>query len=373
MIIDGNLHSHTLKAPRKLLYCALSRHDIRGAQEIFGEMSDVAKNDPMTRFLMYKIAVRGGEAELAAECLEKVYESSPKEPNLLYACVLDAQQAGDKDLAVAAMQLVLERHQQSHATSIHLPALLRCTIRLTKSQLEAKSNPKLDSDSNIIVDRLCKLFEGCRLSFHLQTMLQQVNRVLAAGYAQRSQVSATSGEKIFDTAELSWFSKNAYNLALKFSAEWEPLNILRLLQSCLKFIELYPKDISQELADDLSLRRIFCHFLATILLVALARTEDNIEAQLQHYLMVRQHVDGYDAGLQEKLNRLEDGPAKDLINKLSILLAYDFEAAIRLKAWDDLTGIILKAGACKKMKVYEIMADCILCCDAPTHGTPQFL
>jgi hypothetical protein len=133
---------------------------------VFCAMSEVAKSEPMTQFLMYKIAVRSRETELAAECLEKVYESSSKEPNLLYACVLDAQQAGDKDLAIAAMQLVLEKHQQSTPTTIHLPALLRCTIRLTKSQLEAKNNPTLDSDTSLIVDRLCKLFEGCRSPFH---------------------------------------------------------------------------------------------------------------------------------------------------------------------------------------------------------------
>jgi hypothetical protein len=333
-------------------------------------MPEAAKNDPMTRFLMYKIAVRCGDPDLAAECLGKVYESSSKEPNLLYACVLDAQQAGDKDLAIAALQLVLEKHQQNTPTTIHLPALLRCTIRLTKSQLDAKGNPRLDSDSDPVVDRLCKLFEGCRSLLHPLFKLPRTDKEPAAGHAQRSQVAATSGGKIFDTTELDWFSKNAYNLALKFSAEWGPLSILRLLQSCIKFIELYPKDINQELADDLSLRRIFCHFLATVLLISLARTEDGVEKQLQYYLMIRHHVGSYDASLQEKLEKLEDGPAEDLRNKLSILLAYDFEAAIRLKAWDDLTGIILKADTCKSMKVYELMADCILCCgDAPTHGT----
>jgi hypothetical protein len=186
------------------------------------------------------------------------------------------------------------------------------------------------------------------------------------------QGEETSEGKMFDSTELNWFSKNAYNLALKFSAEWDPLNILRLLQSCIKFIELYPSDISQQLADDLSLRLIFCHFLATVLLISLARMEDNVEAQLQYYLMIRQHVRSYDTNLQEKLDKLEDGPAEDLLNKLSILLAYDFEAAARLKAWDDLTGVILKAEACKSMKVYELMADCILCCGAPIHGTPFF-
>jgi hypothetical protein len=131
---------------------------------------------------------------------------------------------------------------------------------------------------------------------------------------------------------------------------------------------MYPNDIDQQTSDDLSLRQMFCHFLATVLLIALARAEDNIEVQLQDYLIIRKHVDSFDTGLQEKLEKLEEGPAEDLIKKLSILLAYDFEAAVHLQKWEELLGIILKADICKSMKVYELMADCILCCKASAHG-----
>lgn len=175
-------------------------------------------------------------------------------------------------------------------------------------------------------------------------------------------------ERLFNVAELDWFSKNAYNLALKHAADWEARKVLRMLQSCIIFIGLYPKDIGQEASDDLSLRLIFCHFLATVLLISLARAEDNIEVQLQDYLIIRKHVDSFDAGVQEKLEKLEGGPAEDLVKKLSILLAYDFEAAVRLKKWEDLPGIILRANICKCVKVFELMADCILCCEAPTNG-----
>jgi hypothetical protein len=175
-------------------------------------------------------------------------------------------------------------------------------------------------------------------------------------------------EKLFNVTELDWFSKNAYNLALKHAADWEARKVLRMLQSCIKFIGLYPKDIDQQVSDDLSLRLIFCHFLATVLLISLARAEDNIEVQLQDYLVIRKHVNSFGTGLQEKLENLEKGPAEDLVKKLSILLAYDFEAAVRLKRWEDLPEIILKADICNSMKVFELMADCLLCCEAPTSG-----
>ena len=108
---------------------------------------------------MYKIAVRAGEAQLAAKCLEVVHNASSEDSNLLYACVLDAQEVGDKDLAVAALQLVLEKYQYNAPSTIHLPALLRCIIRLIISQLESKTVSASGSEVDDIIDRLCKLFE----------------------------------------------------------------------------------------------------------------------------------------------------------------------------------------------------------------------
>lgn len=172
--------------------------------------------------------------------------------------------------------------------------------------------------------------------------------------------------------ELDWFSKNAYNLALKFSIIWEPREVLRMLQVCIKFISLYPEGMSEHNTDDLSLRRMFCDYLAATLLIILARAEDNIEKQLQDYLVVRKHVESFDNGLQLILEKMEEGPTKDLLRKLEVLLAYDFEAACLLKSWSELGQIIIKAEICKSMRAYELMADCILSVNAPTKGSYTF-
>jgi hypothetical protein len=112
--------------------------------------------------------------------------------------------------------------------------------------------------------------------------------------------------------------------------------------------------------NDITLRDIFCDFLAVILLLSFARAEDNIETQLQHYLQVRKYVEHFDTNLQSILDILEEGPQQDLLKKLATLLVFDFEAAIRLKAWDDLTEVILKADSCKSLRVYEQMCDMLL-------------
>jgi tetratricopeptide (TPR) repeat protein len=339
------------KIARKLLMCALAKLDMNEAQDIYNKLSDAARREPKTQFFMYKIAVRVDDVDLAASCLESVYNASSTDPSMLYACVLDAQQAGSKEMAVRALQLILKKYQYNAPPELRIPALLRCTIRLISDQLNSKAAAMSDQEFVDITEKLCGLFEA------------------AVHHAQQSVATKTITQHSFDTKELDWFSKNAYNLGLKHATEWEPRKVLRLLQSCIALIGLYPDDIDQQVLDDLSLRQMFCDFLGTVMLIALARGEDNIELQLQDYLQVRKHVRSFDNTLQSKLEKLEQGPAEDLLKKLSIMLAYDFEAAVRLKGWDDLGEIVRRAAICRSTKVYELMADCLLCYnEAPTHG-----
>lgn len=176
----------------------------------------------------------------------------------------------------------------------------------------------------------------------------------------RKKEDKHDGDKLWTMQELDWFSKNAYNLALKYSAKWPPEQVLQIIQSCIKFAGIYPKDIDNVTSNDVTHRHIFCDFLAVTFLVSLARAEDNIEAQLQDYLELRKHVDSFDTRLQSIIDVLEEGPQQDLLKKLAALLVFDFEAAIRLKAWDDLTEVILKADCCKSMDIYEKMSDMLL-------------
>jgi hypothetical protein len=108
---------------------------------------------------MFKIAIRSNELELASECLKKVYETSTNDSTMLYACVLDAQQVGDKTLAIEGLQLVLQKYEQGAPSSANFPALLRCMIRLILSKIESMESEK-DIDESSTVDKLCKLFDG---------------------------------------------------------------------------------------------------------------------------------------------------------------------------------------------------------------------
>lgn len=44
--------------------CALARHDYAAAREIFSKMSDPGREDRLTRYLMYKVALYGNDPDL---------------------------------------------------------------------------------------------------------------------------------------------------------------------------------------------------------------------------------------------------------------------------------------------------------------------
>lgn len=83
--------------------------------------------------------------------LRSICESETHTKQLLYACALDAQEVGHRKVALMALRMILDNIEiQSYE---HLPALLRCTIKLTMTEIESTSY----SATN--VDSLCALYE----------------------------------------------------------------------------------------------------------------------------------------------------------------------------------------------------------------------
>ena len=48
---------------RKIIICALARHDFAAAREAFSRMSNTGRDDRVTRYLMYKVGLHNGEAD----------------------------------------------------------------------------------------------------------------------------------------------------------------------------------------------------------------------------------------------------------------------------------------------------------------------
>ncbi|KAI1388233.1 SPO22-domain-containing protein [Hypoxylon trugodes] len=318
--------ANTAKIARKLLSCALQRNDLGNAIETFRSMSESARREPMTLYLGYKLALRSRDREMASDCLKNISEASLNDPQYLYACCMDAQEAEDKECAIEALRYLISRSEYSSSDVIHLPALLRVIIRLELSLINTQGSES--AGQNLLVDDICEAFE-CAV-----TAIQRDPR-------------NGQGEKLFVIEELNWFSKNAYNLGLKNIHEWHPAQSIRIFQCCLSIISQYPQDIPGQAADDLSLRAMFCHFLIATAFIALARPEDSVETQLQHYLTMRNHVKGFDTALEARLENLDEVSKTDLQMKLSTLL--------NLSAFQAMADCILRAQSVPGQVLYSTL------------------
>ena len=331
------------KLQRKLILCALGMNNASKAWSVASKMSKFNKDNVSTQYLLYKCAIRCHDAEMASQCFNHICSrlsaDANKDASLIYACILEAQREGDQDQIVIALQRVLEQYSYTAPSGVHLPALLRCTARLLM-----RSSENLQDDG---IDSLCKIFEG------------------AAVQAKRSREQVNAN--IFTVKELDWFSRNSYNLSLKICHLWPPQQTIHLMQSALRFIDIYPTDLESAVLADLSLRRLFCDFVLCSLSIHLARNDDDYESQLQHYLSSRRFIADWRSHLPDQLSRLEGGARSDLITKHATLLTYDFEAAARLKSWDDFELIIAECQNCGDTKIYAVLADIVLACEAPTE------
>lgn len=131
------------------------------------------------------------------------------------------------------------------------------------------------------------------------------------------------------------------------------------------FIDSYPEDVPLADVTERALMALRCHFITAAALISLARAEEELECQLQHYIETRHHVAAYDALCQTEVASQDEMIISDLMSKLSSMLVFDFESAICLRSWDNLTHIIRKGKFCKDEVMYKAMGDCLLRSRAP--------
>ncbi|KAI6910939.1 SPO22-domain-containing protein [Hortaea werneckii] len=296
---------------RKAIITALAREDVTAAREAYYSMPPSCQNEAMSRYLAFKIALKSGDNELADESLHALSKHSDKDPSCLYACILEAEQARSRHLAVLGLQRLLDK--QLHGT--HLPSLLRCTARLMMKELESE-----ESRSNEAVEEIVSLFERARDNV----------KVLRNGTEDQWRV------------EIQWWSKNAYNLALKLCDTTHPELLVRLLTVCIRFLDCYPNDGGAMHAEDVLRRKSSCHFLSTCGLIVLARSAvDDHEYGRRIYLQARLEVASFRADV-EKIEKTRMGDAstdKESTTRscrLFQLLKFDLEAILHLQQWQQL-------------------------------------
>ena len=346
---------------RKSMLCALSQAQPGKAREIFAQMSEFNRKEPSSQHLLYKVALSFQDSNMAMVCLDSICRASLNDMTSLYACILEAQKVDDQISTVAALQQLLEKYDRGANHSFHLPALLRCTARLLLRRIKEHT---VQTDS--ILNDICRVFER------------------SAEHAKKSP--CTLQDSLFTVAELEWFSRNSYNLCIKNCSLWPPQSTARLIASCLQFIDLYPLDSNLSIIADLGLRRLLCHFVSGCLSITRARKESVSAARLQYYLDVRSEVEAFRVQFQYQIESVGEGARFDLQRKHTSLLAYDFEAAAFLKAWESLQVIIkvlspdhkrcpdpltLSPKECQvygNAQVFASLADIILASEAPADS-----
>ncbi|KAL5459232.1 hypothetical protein PMIN06_002899 [Paraphaeosphaeria minitans] len=336
-ILAGEINKS--KIARKMIMCALARHDYAAAREIFSKMSDPGLEDRMTRYLMYKVALQGNDPDLAAECLDSVYRQSSKDTSLLYACVIEAQQSGNKREGIAALEKLLEKYNDHAPAGVHLPALLRMTVRLLTSEMVKDGVFQKD-----VFDQICRTFDGA--SIHAK--------------ASRRRPSNPDREQ-FNNGEIEWLSKNSYNLAIKYCAEVPPTDLVRLLGACIEFIKILKDHHSpQDKVDDLCLRLMFCHYLSVCAFTTLARAEDSMQDCIQYYLQVTKHGREFRVLGADLIDKLGGSSKADMIAKHLQVVKLELEASLKREQWDELESLFDECWKYGGPTHYDTLADLVL-------------
>ena len=134
------------------------RNEFDNAKALYLEMTEPGRSEPMTKYLMFKVATRSCDENLATECLISLSSPSLGGHEFLYACILDAQSVGSKSFALSAMKTLTENYNFEDSVAVHLPALIRCTIRLRVMELDVETGMETP-DRSPVIDDICRMFE----------------------------------------------------------------------------------------------------------------------------------------------------------------------------------------------------------------------
>ncbi|KAK0947986.1 sporulation-specific protein 22 [Friedmanniomyces endolithicus] len=332
-VFESAGHMNKAKIGRKAIAAALARNDTNAARHAFFELPEAAQNESITRYLIFKVALRDSDYELAIKCLTLIAKHAEKDATYLYACVLEAQQSNMRQVAVAALQALSERQPPG----VHLPTLLRCTARLLVSELDANTQ-----DMDRMSEPVVLLFERAA---------KNIPKLMHGSDAQWR-------------LESQWWSKNAYNLALRLCADLHPEHLVRLLEVCVCFLDRCPPEDGPINQHSVPQRRVICHFLAASALIVLGRSEGS-SYSLECYARARGHITTFMACCAgwATANDVE-GPAApqrhSVLARKFEMLKFDLECILKIKQWDQLDKAVTDFLSFTETDRWDSLADLVI-------------
>ncbi|KAK0875733.1 sporulation-specific protein 22 [Friedmanniomyces endolithicus] len=332
-VFESAGHMNKAKIGRKAIAAALSRNDTNAARHTFFELPGTSQNESITRYLIFKVALRDGDYELAIQCLALIAKHAEKDATYLYACVLEAQQSNMRQVAVAALQALSERQPPG----VHLPTLLRCTARLLVSELDANTQ-----DIDRMSEPVVLLFER----------------------AAKNIPALMHGSDAQWRLESQWWSKNAYNLALRLCADIHPEHLVRLLEVCVRFLDRSPLDDGPTHQHDVQQRRMLCHFLTASALIVLGRSDES-SYSLECYSRARGHITTFMTCCADWTSANDmKGPAEAqrhiVLARKFEMLKFDLECILKLKQWDQLDKAVTDFLSFTETDRWDSLADLVI-------------
>lgn len=124
-------------------------------------MPEASQSDVLTNYLMFKVSLISWDHELGCESLRRLSECAERgqSQDILYACIREAQQFGDKICTLAALKTVADTWEPGQASTSNFPCILRCAIRLIHLIQEQDEGGCNSEQANAFVEDICKIFE----------------------------------------------------------------------------------------------------------------------------------------------------------------------------------------------------------------------
>lgn len=306
---------------------ALKHNDIPSAREAFFNMPAASQNDPASAYIAFKLALQSNDQDLASTSLRAIVKQTDRDPAFLYASVLDAQQSKMKNMALAALKAIIEQKPPG----VQLATLFRCTARLLIAEMDTAQQ-----DINLIAQEVVSIFEMSAKSIDEMKRLPEEQK----------------------RSELLWWSKNAYNLTLRFCPSVHPELIYRMMAVCLQFLDHIPKDAGLMHATELSKRQMLCLFLSTTAMIILGRSNDmGEEYTLQCFLKARENI----ATFRTRASTLSsDDQDDDTRERTFIMLKYELECILKLQRWDELPAALQTCIDTPHTGRWDTLADLII-------------
>ncbi|KAK7207458.1 meiosis protein SPO22/ZIP4 like-domain-containing protein [Myxozyma melibiosi] len=380
------------KIIRKMMLCEVHLQNYEHALELYtSRMPASAKEAPLTQYLLFKTALG-----MFDDSLDRICNSPTTDCKILSACAMEAQERDNKQVTLAAMKLILQKIGQEataptsgsqpgrESVSVHIPALLRCVIRLII--LDGEKNPGDGGEdgaarSDERLEQLCRYFENS------YDMAKQ-----SRGWKFKDPAFS------FDQAEYEWFSRTAYNTALKFCKTWPAECTLRLSEISLKFLALYEQVVNGGCDGAVVWQTVAAKFLATSASIYLARSRHVIVEQQELFQATLRHTKEFLSIASKYLTLLADDDAEletknlEVQAKTAAVLSFQFESAVNLELWSTLPEIVesvidlvgsyasqLQGGSqsaprnLQSLKIYESLIDILLSSRGPTDDVLQVL